>query len=153
MQFDKTGRNLMKLKLVSRLILPNSGFVFAKTSPSPILIPVDPPHFFTHNHTLYVFHPKFHSTPVFFVQRLRIKRWTYMSKFCLFYCFSFCIQFLGFALVKEPVLLQYNLTLFVTPCWCQRHGWAVPHSDILTWLNSTTLGIFSLAEPCHTQVF
>ena len=58
---------------------------------------------------------------VFFVQRLRSKCWTYKSKFCLSVFFlSFCIQFLGFTLVKAlpigtsaPTVRLYTLSYTV----------------------------------------
>ena len=39
------------------------------------------------------------------------------------------------------------------PTRCSELGWAVPHSDFLAWLSRATLRFFSLAEPCHTQIF
>ena len=41
---------------------------------------------------------------ILFVQRLRSKHWTYMSKFCFLFFFHSVSNFLGFALVKaQPI--------------------------------------------------
>merc|ERR1711875_35564 len=79
---------------------------------------------------------------IIFVQRLRSKPWTYMSKFFVSFFLSFCIQFSRLLIGYGPGFWQWF--------------WHTAFQDIVTsnagaWLSSATLRFSSLAEQCHTQ--
>ena len=79
-------------------------------------------------------------TPGLVVQRLRSKRWTYKSKLCLSLCLSVfhsVSNFVGFLLVKA-------LPIGTSAPTVQSY---VVHSLL------HRVGVKSLAEQCHTQIF